>query len=622
MYSFITLIWPHTDREAKYYATYIADHVTAHFPLFKTVYSTNNLMIFQKQAIPDRMQAYPLDCPGPEGGGGVVLGKLFTRPSSTQAIAQNAVLSAKDSRKIIKTRCRHLMDQFWGRYVAFIQDSLSGKIRVIRDPVGGLPCFYTEYQGVTICFSDMEDIIRLPFLSLTINWSYVASHLISPYQLRPETGLNEVFELLAGEAMVISCNDQKTKGRRPTKRATDYLWDIGKISRVNIQEDPGEAAGALHDLTQSCVSAWAASYDNIGHRLSGGLDSSIVLAGLAKADNSPDITCFNFFTTKKDGDERLYARLMADQAKVRLIERERLISDVILDRLLHIPRTPKPGEYLFTIEQGHSEYQLAREHNIDVLFSGFGGDQLFLLDCKNLAVSDYFKKHAIHPGLFKIARQSARIQNISLWASLRQAFRDRNGKQNWRPDNLYSSQTSLILNMPVINSLRLENTPLPWLKKAHGLTEGKLFHLFLFSLVPSYNGISLREDFLETVDPLFSQPLIELGMRIPTWVLQSGGMERGLARLAFIDDLPREILCRASKGGIMNHINSVFTENASFIKKFLLEGLLVEKKLLNKEYLAQALDHSKIHTNADLTNIMFALYVEAWLKSWSSRKIF
>lgn len=619
MYSFISLIWNHTDSQKENHATYITEYLTRNIPDFKKAYSTDGMMVFQKQQHKDRMQAYPLRCPGNECtegecsgveyAGGVVLGKVFDRPSDIQTIPGNAVLNEAESRKIIQSRGKHLINYYWGRYVAFLKNPKSGRIWVLRDPIGALSCFYTHYKGVHIYFSDMEDMAQLTFLEFTINWNYVASHLTFPYRLRHKTGLNEVSELLAGECLEITRNNI----------SKSYLWDPGQISQTNPLEDPIEAARALHQMTNECVAAWAACYDRIGHRLSGGLDSSIVLASLKKTYKSPEITCFNFFTTAKDGDERLYARLMADQAKVPLIEKERLTTDVKMERLMNIAKSPTPKEYLFTIEQGHIEYKMAKKQDIEAIFSGFGGDQAFLLDCRNLAVSDYLQTHGLCSSLLQIAHQSAQIQDISLWSSLGKALKGSFNRQPWNPYAEYASDNSPVLNTALLKAMYLKNTDPPWLEKADGVPAGKLFHIFLFSLVPNYNGISLRSDFIEPVDPLFSQPLIELCFRIPTWVLQTGGMERGLARLAFKDDVPREIIRRESKGGIMNHINSVFRENAGFISEFLLDGILVEKKFLNRKNLEQALTQSQIHVNSDVTNIMFYMYMEAWLRSWTHR---
>ena len=63
-----------------------------------------------------------------------------------------------------------------------------------------------------------------------------------------------------------------------------------------------------------------------------------------------------------------------------------------------------------------------------------------------------------------------------------------------------------------------------------------------------------QEGDAERISPLFSQPLVELCLRIPTYVLTHGGWDRAVARRAFYDDLPPEIRNRRHKGGIEEHL--------------------------------------------------------------------
>ena len=104
----------------------------------------------------DACTAYLLD-----DGGGVVLGTLFAR--SQEGISRPApkALGEADSRAILDSDGRHLIESFWGRYVAFLHDDGAAATWVLRDPSGGLPCYLVRCRGVDVYFSWIEDVLDL-----------------------------------------------------------------------------------------------------------------------------------------------------------------------------------------------------------------------------------------------------------------------------------------------------------------------------------------------------------------------------------------------------------------------------------------------------------------------------
>src|SRR6185436_11940153 len=48
----------------------------------------------------------------------------------------------------------------------------------------------------------------------------------------------------------------------------------------------------------------------------------------------------------------------------------------------------------------------------------------------------------------------------------------------------------------------------------------------------------------EYVLPYYSQPVVELSLRIPTYLCALDGRDRAIARRAFVDDVPEKILRR------------------------------------------------------------------------------
>ena len=208
---------------------------------------------------------------------------------------------------------KRLLEKYWGRYVAVVRAQDTADVRVLREPSGSLPCWYTEHDGISIVCSDIEDCRDLGSLTFTVNWDYITGRVAHAGLQVRDTALNEVSEIQPGERL----------GFRAGKVTRDMAWNPIEIAQTAPLQSPDEARELLRAATLDCIYAWASCYDSIVHNLSGGLDSSIVLSGLQSAPSRPEVTCLNYFGRGPNEDERHYAQLhMARHAGVELVECE------------------------------------------------------------------------------------------------------------------------------------------------------------------------------------------------------------------------------------------------------------------------------------------------------------
>jgi len=614
MYRYLSLIWDTENSKATATAKFIAKEINARSEPWAVAYRHHGVRVFHTGERPGQMQAYPLT-----NKKGVILGKLFDRhftprapgQSAKQNLCSNALLDDLESREISDSEGRALINRFWGRYVAFLKDPESGTTRVLRDPSGGYPCLYISYNGVTIFFSFMKDVVDFDFLNFTINWDYIAAYMKFEVMLREDTGLEQISELMAGKCLELSHHKKKNQ----------LYWDACEIARNNIIEDTAEAAQVLRNTTINCVASWASSYKNILLRLSGGLDSSIVLSCLRKTATSPEITCINSFTTPADGDERHYARISADYCQTTLIEHEQKIENEDLNLLFKLIFAPSPSPSLFCLDRSQCENNLAQEIGAEAVFSGGGGDGIFYQPKTNFSASDYVKMHGIRPALFKISLEAARLQQRSVWAVLYDAIRDNIIKGSANPFAEYFNSETSILTPTFATKEDIQNQMPSWIKKSTGLPNGKLFHISMIAPSPLYHEPRLNGNpFLEPVNPLCSQPLLEACLRIPTWIMTTGGKDRGLTRLAFHKDIAPATLQRVTKGTNTRHFMNVFDQNIPLIRNILMNGILMKEGILNRKNLENSLSGSLAFTPSERMNILCHFTTEAWLQSWYNRK--
>ncbi len=126
-------------------------------------------------------------------------------------------------------------------------------------------------QACTSTFSRMEDVSGLDGQAFSVNWKYVAAMLCLTQIQIQSTGLND--------SVARAWRRVRRASGRP--REPQLLLEIrsscAQTAEV-IEDARRRAADALRGATYDCVHAWASSYSSLVHLLSGGLDSSIILA--------------------------------------------------------------------------------------------------------------------------------------------------------------------------------------------------------------------------------------------------------------------------------------------------------------------------------------------------------
>ena len=607
MYRYFVLNWNPTDPRAVAAARSLSERLLGRQSGWTRAFESVGLAAFHAGLGAGASETVVLD-----QDAGAVFGRIFNRDMPDPAAALRINFDPPESLKVIQTGGRRLFERYWGRYVAVVQDAATGETWVLRDPSGHMPCFMATHQGVNLVFSDLEDCIALGALQFTVSWDYIRAFLAySGYQAR-ETALEEVSEVQLGERVRFSGNT--------IHRSLE--WDPLVIAQTDPIQDPEGAVTALRRVTRDCIHAWAACYPDIIHNLSGGLDSSIVLSCLKSAPTRPRVTCLHYFGTGPEEDERKYARLVAGHFGTELIEHQLTVGDARLEQILNLRRSPRPWFYMYEVEHSRFEKQLAAERQVQSLFSGSGGDGVFFQTHAELAVTDYLFDHGLSGDLLRVAVDAARVSRKSIWPLLVNAVRTRLGATQVHPLRMAGQPARTIVSQDVVNAGR-RNARLihPWFanRSLRGVPPGVLWHSLTVGAAPAfYPSFDTGPGaYPERTMPLLSQPLVELCLRIPTYVLIRNGMDRATARRAFAPDLPAEIIKRRNKGRIDSHIRNVLDANLPFVRERLLDGRLVKEGLLNRRALELYLTRERSPAGFEYSEILQEqLCVEAWLSRW------
>jgi len=522
-----------------------------------------------------------------------IVGSLFDEPGCPAL----KTMSVGAQYAICSTEGAWLCDKYWGQYVGFLADPLKGSVHVFRDPSAGLPCYYVDRDDLIFVASDIDILFRCGLLERRINWNYITRHLLAN-QLRPEsTGLVGLTELLAGLRL----------SSRATGVTIDQLWSPWVSAAREMQIlDPAEAVERLRETVTACVRSLADEFQHILVNVSGGLDSSIVAACLAAAGKS--FTLLTLSTDEPAGDERGYARLIADAVDAQLVELSERTDLVDLTRCAgeHIPR---PIARAFAQSADRSNVEVAERLGADAFFGGAGGDNVFCFLQSAAPIADRLLMEGILPA-WSTARDIANLAEADVqtafFRGMRRAWWRKPGFR-WRLDTSFLSERALEYTALARNHL--------WLDAPPRALPGKAGHIA--SLMNIHNHLEgfTRESARSVIAPLLAQPIIELCLQIPSWQWCKGGRDRVVARQAFASMLPNAIVDRRLKGTPDGMIVRLFDENRQLILDMLTDGELARHGLLDINAIATAIGSPGPPIGLDFFRIMALLDVEMWLRS-------
>jgi len=598
MFRFIGLAWNDTDPQRRTVARRLRALINGHAG-WSSAHDSPGLSVHVAGSKPGVNGAYRL-----VGDRGVVLGKLFQNASPDEVVLQDVRLKGQTT--VARSVALELIQNYWGRYVSFMNFA-SHQPCVLRDPSGVFPCFTLLHHGVWIVFSWLEDVLSLmPCVPMpAIAWDCVAGLAAHGELGGRATALCGVTQVLPGELVDLAGDMQRTT----------LLWSAARIAANPVTDEPDVAAAKLHETVRRCSRSWASCYDKLLLRLSGGLDSSVLISCLASDGCASDVICVNYHSAGSDGDERTYARAAAHRAKRDLLEFERDAS-FRLEQVIDVACMPTPVNYVGRMSSTRMDAQLSAAHGAPALFTGAGGDQIFFELRRWWPAADHLYLRGFDAGFFDAAMRAARLGEVSVWHAIAMALADR-----YRPPGsrrIERVQAALVRDEVARDRSLLAYTMNADLCPLPDLPIGKLNQVRLVLSPLSYYDPWEREFAPEAVSPLMSQPLVELCLRLPSYVLTFDSRPRGLLRKAFAGDLPTSISKRRSKGGIEDHVRQVLVDNARFARDVLLEGELVRHGILDRGRVEEALSFRPTTLVHSVSEIHMMIGIEAWAHRWAS----
>ncbi len=528
------------------------------------------------------------------GRRGVVIGTLFARHGPARAVSavDRHALDELAGTDLLAT----LRDRFWGGYVAI--DQAGGPLRLIRDPVGAMPCYYKALETGWAIASDADLLVEAGLLSPKVDWAEMPRFLTSKDLPCERSCIEGLRELLAG-----TCLELGVAAPAPIR-----FWSPWDYATDESAWDGAEMAQHLRRTVDHCVASWASTAAPALATLSGGLDSSVVVSGLARA--KCDFKCATLVTQDRLGDERDYARAMASYVGAELHEARYLHDDVDLGRSVS-RHFPKPIGTLHETAYHAAIIRKALGMGAACVFTGNGGDSIFYNSSSVRPLFDHLYSRWADVRTIRTFNNICEVTRSGRMAALREVVRsipEMRRRYAWR-------QNFELVTDDVMAMMSMHPPSHRWLDDQPRHRPGKVGHVSHLLKVQNHVEGYLRSYDMPMINPLMSQPIVELALAIPTWRMIEGGRDRAVVRRAYEEFLPPLVRDRRRKGSPSGFAMDVLRRNASQVRARLMEGELVRHGLVNPDKLEASLQQD-LGTGHAYVRLLILLDMEAWIDHW------
>jgi asparagine synthase (glutamine-hydrolysing) len=256
------------------------------------------------------------------------------------------------------------VDRFRGMFAFALWDANQETLFLARDRLGVKPLYFaTLADGQLVFGSELKSVLLHPGVTRRIDPCAVEEYFALGYVAEPRTIFTSVRKLPPGHSLAVH------RGR-PIAAPREY-WDV-KFT-VDQRIDVAEAVVELNRRLEESIRLRMIAEVPLGAFLSGGVDSSAVVATMARISAAPVNTCAISFADPAF-DEARFAQQVAHQYHTRhFVERVESDDFDLIDELARIYDEPYADSSAIPT---YRVCQLARKH-VTVALSGDGGDESF-----------------------------------------------------------------------------------------------------------------------------------------------------------------------------------------------------------------------------------------------------
>lgn len=511
-------------------------------------------------------------------------------------------------------------DEFVGRmngmFAIALWDAERRRLILARDRTGKKPLYWMHRHGMFLFASELKGILKHPDVHRKIDREALAKYCAYQYVPAPRSIVDGVHKLGAGEMLVLHDGEQRIHA----------YWDI-PLDELHHVHSEHEVVHEIITLLKRSVERRLISDVPLGVFLSGGIDSSSIVAMMTELMDPSKIKTFSIAFAEKSFDESSHARRVAEAFGTD--HREQMLNPCDLIALL-----PEVAAFMdepmadASIIPTYALSKFTREH-VTVALGGDGGDELFA-GYPTFLADRYSTIYRILPkfmrsGLIEPLVNSLPVsdKNISFDFKAKQfvkgaGIRGPERHMMWMGAFTPEEELSLFQDMPQTSIY--DDVERYWWQ-SHGASLGnRLLYL--------YHKMYLQEDILVKVDrasmatslevraPLLDPDLVSFVSRLPYSYKLRGMTMKYIFKKSMRDKLPKGIADRPKKGFGVPIAKWFRNELKDMLQDELAETKIRNEGIFNPEYVGKLVSEH-IKGKADNRVKLWTLFTfERWLGTW------
>jgi asparagine synthase (glutamine-hydrolysing) len=475
-----------------------------------------------------------------------------------------------------------------------IWDERRKSLFLARDRVGKKPLLYAEVNGQLVFGSEFMALLQHPDVSRDVNYEAIHHYLSFICVPAPLTAFRAIKKLPPGHWLLWKGGEIKL----------ERYWQIDFSHKLSIDEE--EAGERVVELLRDAVRVRLMSEVPLGAFLSGGIDSSAVVALMAQ-ESSEKVKTFSIGFEEQDFSELHHARRVAEH--VGTDHHEFIVKP---DAMEILPTLVEHYGEPFADSSAIPSYYVSREtrKHVTVALNGDGGDECFagyeryaamsvaqrygkllpasirngvIRNLANALPQAQSRKNPVRKAQrFLDAASLSPVQRYLRWVS---AF-DEQAKRDLYSDQ-FRNETAAFSTIGFLE---------PWFAKANG---AGIVDASLLTDTMTYlpNDLLVKMDIasmtvsLEARSPFLDHHLMEFAASLPERLKLRGMTTKYLLKKVLKQFVPEENLTRAKMGfGIP--IGQWFRGSMqSFLRDTLLSETALSRGLFNRDRVRQMIDH-------------------------------
>lgn len=519
----------------------------------------------------------------------------------------------------------HLYDEFGpdclqhlrGMFAFAIWDETDRSLFLARDRVGKKPLLYSVLSDGSLVFgSEFSALLEHPGVSRDVDHEALDSYLSYLCVPAPMTAFKQIRKLEPGHWL------RWKDGQIETRRY--WLPDFSKKIKISEEEAIEETTRILRESTRLRM----ISEVPLGAFLSGGVDSSAVVALMAQESSQP-VKTFSIGFEEQDYSELKYAKRVAEYVGAEY--NEFIVKPNAIDIL---PTLVEHYGEPFADPSAIPTYYVSRETRrfVTVALNGDGGDESFVGYERHVAMHfanvynrlpNVLRRNLIEAGLGVIPtpvnfrNRLTRVQRF-----VKSASRE-NSDRYFRWLSTFDPEAKVDLYTDEFQKQTSTNDPLKLLSGYFRNVNGSgtidaslkadLMHYLPNDLLVKVDIASMANS-LEARSPFLDHNLIEFAASLPENLKQRGFGTKSLLKKVAARLVPKDVIYRQKMGFAVPIRYWLGRELQSFTRDTLLSDTAKQRGMFRPEYVEGLIDEQRSGSHDNSWKIWTLLMLELWFR--------